>query len=605
MTNNPEPNPIRDLFGLIQQILLDFRNLIRQHQWFNLSLYLSVVLFLLFAPDKGFFYSYVANFITDTSQYTAIFGIIFFLVFAIGIFLEVIQLISRSENWIKLLLRVFLIGLILFTVNRLLLSPLGYIPDGIHETYSYGKESLFQKNSPETKIAKQNEDVLKKIRKPLKIAVTVPISLPNGSFSSNEFLRGVNIAQNKWNQENKNLQVIIGIADDGYQYDENNSNRLEIEKIIDSAISIAEELIKEQDILAVIQSTSSDATQATASTYKKGKLVAISASSTAKREKNGSCDSSENEKVDSICLNEYIFRTAIDDEKASDLLVKAIIKKNNLSDGKKIGIIVIAYDSNSVYSNSFKSAFKEKYEAQIENNSILIDDECDFAKYQYKGKNCLDFAQKNNADAILLVPGDFITIDKKVESIITGNFQSKDKHLFLLGSDTMYKQSFVVKNGNKRKDTEGMLIPLVWHRSVLNECSTEQFDSELECKAAEIFLDQKESQRNKPLAINWRTATAYESTKAILEGLKIAKEKSKYCGGLLNFGNLHDCMRQKLKDVLISKEFDDSNVTGAKDNTSISFEEDGERFFSDNLGVVVEAKNKNFQRFEIEDEYSY
>jgi ABC-type branched-subunit amino acid transport system substrate-binding protein len=207
------------------------------------------------------------------------------------------------------------------------------------------------------------------------------------------------------------------------------------------------------------------------------------------------------------------------------------------------------------------------------------------------------------------LPSGFLTTDQ-VESIITENFQSEDRQLFLLGSGTMYKQSFVVKNRHKRDDTEGMLIPLTWHRSVLNECDKQQFESELECKASRIFLDPEEAKKNKPLkplAISWRTATAYESTKAILEGLKIAKENSDYCGGLwnsLNFKSQRSCMRQKLKDVLRSDEFNQLNgtgVSGARVGTFINFEENGERSVSNGLGVVVEARDGNFWEFPIED----
>jgi ABC-type branched-subunit amino acid transport system substrate-binding protein len=144
-----------------------------------------------------------------------------------------------------------------------------------------------------------------------------------------------------------------------------------------------------------------------------------------------------------------------------------------------------------------------------------------------------------------------------------------------------------------------MLIPLTWHRSVLDECTTEEDELELECKAAKIFPNQEEQEINKPLAINWRTATAYESTKAILEGLKIAKEEPKYCGGLFKSFKVHNCMRQELKNVLLSNEFQKLSIKGAKASTSINFE-GGERLFSEDLGVVVEAKNKNFRKYSID-----
>ncbi len=125
-------------------------------------------------------------------------------------------------------------------------------------------------------------------------------------------------------------------------------------------------------------------------------------------------------------------------------------------------------------------------------------------------------------------------------------------------------------------------------------CTTEHNKKELECEAAKIFPSKEKQKRNKPLGINWRTATSYEATTAILEGLKIANEEREYCGGFLNLNRfrIDECMRERLKDVLISDKFKYSGIKGATAN--IVFLENGERDYTEGLGTVVEVKNGNF-----------
>ena len=47
-----------------------------------------------------------------------------------------------------------------------------------------------------------------------------------------------------------------------------------------------------------------------------------------------------------------------------------------------------------------------------------------------------------------------------------------DKDILFMGSDTMYQQNSVVKEGNLRVETEGMIIPITWHRKENNQLRT-------------------------------------------------------------------------------------------------------------------------------------
>lgn len=591
MRNNRPPNPISNLVDLVREVLNNFQEYIASGQWLNLYIVLNVLLFLLFTPGKGLLYQSISDLITDSKQYNAIFWIVFFLLLVTYILFQIILLILESIGWIRLLLLAITVLLIISTTH-IFLFKIKNLPHEETEHFSYGEISLFTKGSPERKIYRNNKQAIQNNKKTIKIAVSAPISRPYGSSHSNEFLRGVAIAQDKWNknENNQDLQVVIGIADDGYENRGYNDQLTQTEKEVKAAKETASILVNQKGILAVVGHFGSDVTQAAASTYKNGKLVIISPSSTAIRQENGTCDSDKNDKENSICFNEYVFRVAIDDRKASDLLVKEIIKRNReLPDDKKVKKIAIAYDQNSTYSKSFKSAFELEFKS---NNRIIITDEsCYFSNDAYEGKECLDFV-KDKANAILLIPGELEKADKLTKDIITEN-NKLEEGLLLLGSDTMYQNNIILDNNRVRPETEGMLIAITWHRKVkLSENCGEHNREELECEAAKIFPSKEKQKRNKPLGINWRTATSYEATKAILEGLKIANEEREYCGGFFNRFRIDECMREKLKDILISDKFKDLEIKGATAN--IVFLKNGERDYTEGLGTVVEVKNGNF-----------
>lgn len=590
-------DPITNLSQLVHAILAKLKNLITSGRWFSLFIFLLVVIYLAFAPFQGWFYPSIATFITDTKQYVAIFWMLLFSLVAIYIFWQIFLLFIRATRPIKFFL-IGLFGLLIFLTASVFVAQARYLPDGIDKYLSYGVESLFFEGSPEEKIYQRNQDAMQQDKDPFIIAVSVPISRPNGSYYSDEILTGVAIAQEEWNRDNEDLQAIIAIADDGYWKRDAHETTTHIEKAKDAAEKIASLLVKEEAILAVIGHAGSDATQSAAKIYK-DKLVAVSPVSTAIRKNDNSCDE------ESICLNDYVFRTSIDDLKASELLVNEIIERNNsLLDAEKIEKIAIVFDSNSVYSNSFKSSFKKRFQHHFgeeddnENSRILINEEkCDLAKANYKD-SCFD-SIKENVDAILFIPGETETASQ-VEDIIAKNYDLGDKRLFLLGSDTMYQENFVSINGKPRNDTKGMLIPLTWHRSNLENCDSDQNKLELECKATKIFPNKEATGTNPPLAINWRVATAYESAKVIFEGLKFTKKE--FCSGISNLmsSKKQNCLRSNLKDALESDDFKQLKIGGAKVGTSITFE-NGERYFSSGLGVVVEAKNGSFSEFKAND----
>ena len=604
MTPNPQPNNrLQNTIQAVNNFMNQVTTLFRQRRWFELYVSIVCALILFLAPNTGFIYSSFSHILPNPKIYDVFFWIVIFGLTVACCLLLIYERArrARQRNYNKILFTILGFLILLFSYNTIS-SQIKIIPDYGERYLSYGEESLFLKGSPEDKIYQENKQAFKHLRKPWKIAISVPISRPNGNYHSNEFLRGVAIAQDEWNKKHSGFQAVIGIADDGYENEDYNPMETQAQKETKAAEKVASILVKQEDILAVIGHMGSDVTLAAAPKYN-NELVVVSPSSTAKREKKDSCTPYESK--DSVCFNEYVFRVALNDLKAAEFLVKAIVQKNKLLP-EKISKVAIVYASNSTYSNSFKSAFKNKFDYEFGENSVVVDDKCDFYKANYKGKVCFD-SVKEKAQAILLIPGELGTAVDMAEDIISANYSRETgMRLFLLGSDTMYQESFVVSKGEARLDTKGMLIPITWHRKNIDECSQQDNTSELECKAAQIFSSKEEIEQKKPLAINWRTATSYDATIAILNALKIARESNLYCDKPFSPErfNIHDCLRRNLKSVLISDDFNNLNIEGA---TSIIRFQDGkgreeiygERDFTKDLGVVVEAKNKNFYKFPI------
>ncbi len=116
-------------------------------------------------------------------------------------------------------------------------------------------------NDPETLIYLNNARVA--TSNPVKIAVVAPIG--SDLNLAQEMLRGVAQAQDKFNSQGGNLQVEIV----------NDENKPEM------ATKVANELVKDLSILALVGHYSSDATLAAAPVYEQNGLVAISPISTA------------------------------------------------------------------------------------------------------------------------------------------------------------------------------------------------------------------------------------------------------------------------------------------------------------------------------------
>ena len=446
-------------------------------------------------------------------------------------------------------------------------------------------------NDPEIQIYLNNIDAGKN-KDYIAIAVAVPISGEEEARDSQEILRGVALAQNKWNRDenNQDLQVAIAIADYGNQ----NS-----QKEIKSAEKITTSLASQKEILGVIGHFSTEITEYIAPIYQKNKLLLISASSATKR-KNTDVNQSDvaqsnNEKCLSskkrswACLNSYIFRTSLSDVVQLKNLVDTVDSKHK---------IAFIYEEDSTYSRSYILTLKTliSQENIIEINS----DACNFSKYGSRGKPklCLRKIEEldTNITKLLLVPTS--KNKKSFDKLIKENDSSSNK-LRLLGSDSIYTEEFV-KNGDKspREDTTGMLVFVPWHRS---NTLCQEGANRLECKAAKLFSNRSSADQKKqeyePFKISWRTATAYDATLAMLNGLRISNEQCNV--PMINKPgfDINRCMRNNLKGMLLSEDFKTKMSKDSKAGAlgSIVFDENGDRESEGKSGVVVEVKNGNFE----------
>ena len=200
----------------------------------------------------------------------------------------------------------------------------------------YWQQSLAKyPDDPETLIYLNNALVAQ--QQPLKIAAVVPIG--SNLNVAQEMLRGVAQAQVEFNQQGGRLQVQI-------INDENDT---------DLAQQVAETVVKDDSILAVVGSNASNASLAGAKVYQQAGVVMITPTSTA-------------EKLSDF--GDYIFRTApTNDEMANTLAEYAV----NIAKRKNVAV---CYDSQAPDNVTFKNAF---IPALLAKGGNYINTQCDFA----------------------------------------------------------------------------------------------------------------------------------------------------------------------------------------------------------------------------------
>jgi branched-chain amino acid transport system substrate-binding protein len=288
---------------------------------------------------------------------------------------------------------------------------------------------------------------------------TIAVSVPIGSNVNTalEVLRGVAQSQNQINQTG-------GI----------NGTPLKVLIADDAdnpeiAAQIAQKLTADNSILGVVGHTSSDTSLAAAAIYQKAGLVMISPISTSVKLSN---------------FGDYIFRSVPSDFVAARALAESSLQK--IPNVKA----VVFFNSQSNYSQSLKSEFI----TALGLGGGQVVSEFDLSSLTFTPSKSLQQAQQEGANLIALL-GDSGTLDKALQVV-----QINGQKLPIVAGDDVYSPKTLDVGG---KNALGMIVAVAWH---------------LAANPNSPFVNN--SRQLWQGDVNWRTATAYDATQALIAGIK-------------------------------------------------------------------------------------
>lgn len=286
----------------------------------------------------------------------------------------------------------------------------------------------------------------------------IAVSVPIGANPNvaGEMLRGVAQAQDEVNNSSRINGKLLEVA---IANDDNNSTK---------AQEIAKQFVQDRSILAVVGHNASDAALAAASVYR-GNLVMISPTSF---------------DYHLSGLGNYIFRTVSINDLAKSL-------SNDISNTAAKTNIVVCFDADS-YDNNF---FKDKFTEAIKNTKTTINPtSCNLSDSNFDPNRMISQARESEADSLFLAP-DVQRIDKALKVV-----KANQGRLSLFSSPTMYTQQTLA---DREADVNGMVLAVPWHPQAI---------------PGNRFPQDAQKLWRGP--VNWRTATTYDATKAIIAGLQ-------------------------------------------------------------------------------------
>jgi branched-chain amino acid transport system substrate-binding protein len=236
------------------------------------------------------------------------------------------------------------------------------------------------------------------------------------------------------------------------------------------AQQLARAYARNHDILGVVGHFGSDASLAAAQVYQKEGLVMISPTSTS---------------VELSGKGKYIFRTVPSDRFAGSVLARYFL------DTVQQQKAAVFYNSKSNYSQSLKTVFTTELYAQ--GGEVVA--EFDFADRDFQAVEAVKIALAQNTEALMLAP-DTTTLEQALRVV-----QVNDSRLPLLAGDSAYK-SETLEIG--RRDAVGMAIAVPWY-------SLSEPDSEFARTTRQLWGGD----------VNWRTALAYDATKAFTTAMAV------------------------------------------------------------------------------------
>ena len=308
-----------------------------------------------------------------------------------------------------------------------------------------------QPNDPEALIYLNNAEIGD--AKSIKVAVSIPIG--SNLNVAKEVLRGIAQSQTEENTQGEIPIKVVIVNDD------NND---------DIGVKVAQSLVQDVSILAVIGHNSSEVSIAAAPIYQAGGLVMISSTSTAK-ELSG--------------IGNYIFRTVPSIRFQADTLSQYSVKKLNK---KNIGICA---NSKARASQSLKEEFTA---AVFSDGAKISRVNCDVSSLDFNADRVITEMLSDRVDTLLLSPG-IEKIEKGIEvAVIARN------RLLLLGDSTL--NTFKTLQLGQWA-VEGMVLTVPWDPNFVT---------------GDAFASNALKRWGGD--VNWRTATSYDAMKAAINGLR-------------------------------------------------------------------------------------
>lgn len=270
-------------------------------------------------------------------------------------------------------------------------------------------------------------------------------------------------------------EILRGVAMAQDEVNRSGDIKLQVEIANDNndpaiAQQVATNFVKDTNILAVVGHNASNASIAAAPVYQQGGLVMISPTSFA-RNLSG--------------IGTYVFRTV-----PSIRFVADSVSSYTIKTARKTNIVICA-DSKSIDTKSFEEEFTDGILAA---GGKINPTPCDLSAADFNPSVLVSKAISSGADGLVLAPH-IDKIDKALEVA-----RANQGRMALFGSPTLYTFK-TLQSG--QGDVNGIVLAVTWHPAAI---SGNPFPS----NAAKLWGG----------AVNWRTATAYDATKAIIAGLK-------------------------------------------------------------------------------------
>ncbi|NEO26027.1 MAG: ABC transporter substrate-binding protein [Kamptonema sp. SIO4C4] len=375
-------------------------------------------------------------------------------------------------------------------------------------------EALFQAalqaspNDPEAVIYHNNAQLLAQEVEYYTIAVVVPARVKDDQNKAAGILRGVAQVQQRINQSvekinGKGLKVFI--ADDANSLSE--------------ARKVAQNLVQDDEILAVIGHYTSETTEAALSVYQENQMVLLSASSTS-------------DTFSTFCESQpdcVFFRTIANNRKSVNFFSEALIENARRA--------TIFYSFNSNYSQSFQENFQTLYPMQ--GGTVVELSQTDLSKAGFSPSQVLEEANQQGVEGLVLVPDGGTSAASLRNAIAL--LEANEGQLWVAGSSSLYNAAVLEALADHSEQVYNpFAVYTPWHHTTgCNTPSGQQF-----CQEAQQVWGTK--------FVNWRTATAYDATRALEAALRLLPRDN----------NNITQLRQQLRNILADQNFETQGATG-------------------------------------------